>query len=365
LFEKQAGYLMNVKPRIAVSLLLISFLLVTPLAFAKEDTKPPKLFDDPSEMKVTLSGPWNTIKRNLKKDAHYPAQLTYTGADGQQHTIDVEVAPRGITRRLRVCKFPPLKVHFDKKKMKGTEFRGNKSLKLVTYCQLNSKYEQYYVKEFLAYRIYNLLTDYSFRVRPMVIEYKDSEKSGDSVTRFSFLIEDIDKVAKRNDLKELSLPRIPYRQLDPVTISKFTLFEYMIGNLDWAATDGPKEDSCCHNARVIGVSNETIPKYGVPYDFDASGLVNAHYAAPPEGLNVRSIRQRLYRGFCPSNDKLPQTVALFNEKKPEILALFKDNRHLTERTRENAIEYIEDFYEIINDPKKFKRSITDKCRGEE
>ena len=356
---------MNVNPRIAVSLLLMSFLLATPLAFAKDDKKPPKLFDDPSEMKVVLSGPWNTIKRNLKKDALYPAQLTYTGADGQQHTIDVEVAPRGITRRLRVCKFPPLKVHFDKKKMKGTEFRGNKSLKLVTYCQLNSKYEQYYVKEFLAYRIYNLFTEYSFRVRPMVIDYKDSEKDDDSITRFSFLIEDIDDVAKRNDLEELSLPRIPFKHLDPVSISIFTLFEYMIGNLDWAATDGPKEDSCCHNSRMIGVSNEAKPKYGVPYDFDSSGLVNAHYAAPPEGLKVRNIRQRLYRGFCTFNDQLPQTVALFNEKKTEIFALFENNSHLTDRTREDAIEYIEDFYEIINDPKQFKRRITDKCRGPE
>jgi hypothetical protein len=365
LFELQAGYLMNVNPRIAVFLLLTSFLLIAPLAFAKKDKKPPKLFNDPSEMKVTLSGPWTTIKRNLKKDALYPAQLTYTGADGQQHTIDVEVAPRGITRRLRVCKFPPLKVHFDKKKMKGTEFRGNKSLKLVTYCQLNSKYEQYYVKEFLTYRIYNLFTELSFRVRPMVIDYQDSDKGGDSVTRFSFLIEDVDDVAKRNDLEELSLPKIPYKQLDPVTISMFSLFEYMIGNLDWAATDGPKEDSCCHNSRVIGVSNEANPKYGVPYDFDASGLVNAHYAAPPEGLKVRSIRQRLYRGFCANNDQLPQTVALFNEKKPEVLALFENNSHLTDRTRKDAIEYLEDFYEIINNPKQFERRITDKCRGQE
>jgi hypothetical protein len=355
---------MKVNPRFAVSLLLISFLLIAPIASAKEGTKPPKLFNDSSEMTVTLTGPWNTIKRNLKKDALYPVTLTYTGTDGQQHTIDAKVAPRGITRRLRVCKFPPLKIHFDKEKMKGTEFRGNKSLKLVTYCQLNSKYEQYYLKEFLIYRIYNLLSDYSFRVRPMVIEYKDSQKNTDSVTRFSFLIEDIDDVAKRNDLKKLSLPKIPYRQLDPVTFSKFSLFEFMIGNLDWAATGGPKVDSCCHNSRLIGTSNEENPKYGVPYDFDSSGLVNAHYAAPPDGLKVRSIRQRLYRGFCTFNDQLPQTVALFNEKKTDILALFENNSHLTDRTRKDAIKYIEDFYEIINDPKKFERSITGKCRGQ-
>ena len=159
---------MKIKQRYCAIVLLISISLAMPLA--AKDAKPPKIFDNPDEMQVTLSGPWQTIKRNLKKDAMYPVQLTYTGADGQQHTIDAEVAPRGITRRLRVCKFPPLKIHFDKKEMKGTEFRGNKSLKLVTYCKVQEKYEQYYIKEFLIYRMYNLLTVYSFRVQPMMIE---------------------------------------------------------------------------------------------------------------------------------------------------------------------------------------------------
>lgn len=356
---------MKLKSYFAIPILMISFTLITQSSYANADAKPPKLFNDPSEMKVTLTGPWRTIKRNVKKDALYPVTLTYTGADGQQHSIDAEVAPRGITRRLRVCKFPPLKIHFDKKKMKGTEFRGNKSLKLVTYCQIQSKYEQYYVKEFLVYRMYNLLTEYSFRVKPMMIEYKDSERDDDPITRFSFLIEDVDDVAKRNDLEKLSLAKIPYTDLDPVTISNFTMFEFMIGNLDWSAFSGPKKDGCCHNSRLIGAGNELNPKYGVPYDFDASGLVNAHYAAPPDGLKVRNIQQRLYRGFCAFNDELPQTVELFNEKKADIMALFENNSHLTDRTRKNAIKYIEDFYEIINNPKRFKRDITDKCRGSE
>lgn len=355
---------MNINSRFTSTILLIGVLLISPLAFAAKDTKPPKLFDDTSVIKATLTGPWKTVKRNVKDDVMYPVKLSYTGADGQQQVLDAEVAPRGVTRRLRVCKFPPLKIHFDKSKTKGTEFRGNKSLKLVTYCQVNTKYEQYYIKEFLVYRMYNLLTDYSFRVRPMIIEYKDSENDDNSITRFSFLIEDVDDVAERNDFKELSIATTPYKKLDPVTISKFSLFEFMIGNLDWSATGGPKEDSCCHNARLIGVNNEVVPRYGVPYDFDSSGLVNAHYASPPNSLKMRNIRQRLYRGFCAFNGELPQTAELFNEKKADILALFENNSYLNEKTREDAIDYIEDFYEILNNPKRFKRDITDKCRGQ-
>lgn len=353
---------MNISPRPALINLLIGLLLIAPFSIAAKESKPPKLFSDATEMNVTLSGPWWKIKKNIRKDDLYPVQLTYTGADGQRHTIDAKVTPRGLTRRFKVCKFPPLKIHFDKEKMKDTEFRGNKSLKLVTYCQVNSKYEQYYVKESLAYQIYNLITEYSFRIQPMMIKYQDSEKD-DSITRFGFLIEDADEMAERNDLKKLTVGRVPYKRLDTLETSNLSLFQYMIGNLDWAATGGPDEDKCCHNGKIIGKSENENPKYAIPYDFDASGLVNAHYAVPPDKLRVRNIRQRLYRGFCNHNDTQPQAVAKFNEKKPDIMALFKDNIHLTDKNRKNAIKYIEDFYEILNDPKRFKKEITDKCRG--
>lgn len=353
---------MNVIRPCTVSILLFIILVSTQLTSASEGGKPPKLFSDASEMKVTLSGPWNKIRKNVKKDALYPVQLTYTGADGQSHTIDAQVAPRGLTRRLRVCKFPPLKIHFDKEKMKGTEFRGNKSLKLVTYCNTNKKYEQYYLKEFLAYRIYNQITEYSFRVKPMMIEYKDSEKDGDPVTRFSFLIEDTDDVAKRNKLEKLDIAKVRYTQLDAVTSSYFSLFQYMIGNVDWAATGGPK-DTCCHNSKLIGAGEAVDPKYGIPYDFDSSGLVNAHYASPPAELHLRSIRQRLFRGFCVFNDTLGQSVERFNEKKADILALIQNDTHMTDRNRGSTTKYIEEFYAIINDPKRYQNLIIDKCRG--
>jgi hypothetical protein len=355
---------MKMDHRCSLLVFLLGFLLVSPVLAVAEEVKPPKLFSEQSEMAVTLSGPWSTVKKKPKEDTRYPVQLTYTGADGTQHMLDAEVSLRGITRR-RICDFPPLKLHFDKQAVKGTEFRGNKSLKLVTYCDSNSKYEQYYIKEFLTYRIYNLITEYSFRVRPMMIQYEDNERDDRSITRFGFLIEDIDDVAKRSDLEELSLSKVPYRDLEPVSTNRLSIFQFMIGNLDFAVTDGPKDDSCCHNSRLIGAGNDINPKHSVPYDFDSSGLVNTHYAAPPNGLKVRNIRQRLYRGFCANNDQLPTTVALFNEKRPEIMALFQNNPHLTDRYREDAIDYIDDFYQIINDPKRFEKDIIDKCRGRE
>ncbi len=340
--------------------LFVTCLFILPSWIAADD-KPAKLFEDSSEWKVTLTGPWSKIQARSEKDARYPAQFTYPGADGREITVAIEVAPRALTRR-RICDFPPLKVYFDKQDMKGTELRGNKSLKLVTYCDVNRKYEQYYIKEFLVYRIYNLITDYSFRVKPLIVDYKDSGRNSKPFTRFSFLIEDTDEVADRNGLEKLTIGRVPPSQLDPVETSNFALFQYMVGNLDWAATGGPDKNKCCHNSKIIGKSKGAIPKYVIPYDFDSTGLVNAHYAAPPDKLPVRNIRQRLYRGFCAHNDTLQAAVDRFQEKRPEILALFEKNTHLTNSSRKRAIRYLEDFYAVLDDPKRFEREITDKCR---
>ena len=350
------------KCSIRTIILMSGLLLLTQLSLAADGNKPDKLFEDSSEWKVTLTGPWRNVQQNASKDAHYPVQMTYPGTEGQEITVDIEVAPRALTRR-RICDFPPLKVYFDKKKMKGTELRGNKSLKLVTYCGLNRKYEQYYIKEFLAYRIYNLITDYSFRVKPMIVEYQESDRQSQQVTRFSFLIEDTDEVADRNDLKKLTVGQVPPSELHPVETSYYSLFQYMIGNLDFAATGGPDKNKCCHNSKIIGKGKDDVPKYVIPYDFDSTGLVNAHYAAPPDKLNVRNVRQRLYRGFCVHNHTLPQAVEVFQQKKPEIMALFEENTNLSSSSRKRAINYLEDFYEVLDDPKRFKRAITDKCRG--
>lgn len=342
--------------------LMIGFVF-TSSGFATDEKKPARLLNNNDEWNVTLAGPWREIKRHLGVDKMYPAQFTYPGEDGQPITVDIEVAPRGITRRLKACDFPPLKIHFNKEKMKGTALRGNKSLKLVTYCDTSSKYEQYYIKEFLTYRIYNLITDYSFRVKPMQVEYVDNLDNDKTITRFSFFIEDIDDVAKRLDLVKLEIPDVPYPNLDNLQTSYFSLFQYMIGNLDWSATSGPKKGECCHNGRLIGKSAEDVPKYVIPYDFDSTGLVNTHYAAAPDGLRVSNIRQRMYRGFCTLNDTLPQAVERFNQQKPAIMALFNKSTQLSDSTRSKAIAYLDDFYQIINNPKDFAKEITDKCRG--
>ena len=177
-------------------------------------------------------------------------------------TLDMTAVRRGITRQ-RVCDFPPIKLHFEKEDVQGTAFRGQRSLKMVTHCKKPTRYEQYYILEMLAYQMYNLITDYSFQVRPLKVNYVDSKTGKTDESRFAFLIEDDSDVAKRHELKKLQIPKPRLSQLEPQVTSEFSLFQYLIANVDWAALSGPDPKECCHNvthwARTFAIAGHGLP----------------------------------------------------------------------------------------------------------
>ena len=92
-------------------------------------------------------------------------------------------------------------------------------------------------------------------------------------------------------------------------------------------------------------------------------------AAQCFGDHHLSLNQRLHQGVdlnvveVPTGASREEVHALIREKKPEILALFEDNPHLNDKSKSKAVDYIEDFYAVINDPKRYKKEIIDKCRG--
>jgi len=326
----------------------------------EEAGKPPRIFTTDQAITATLEAPWSKISRYKESDDTWPGTFSYTGATGPV-SIPVTISTRGLTR-LRVCDFPPLRIEFDQEAVKGTEFRGAGNLKMVTHCLANSRFEQYYIKEYLSYRIYNLVTPLSFRVQGLDMSYDNSERGGNPIKRFAFLIEDPDDVAKRNGMQKLEIPEATPARLDPVTTSRFMLFQYLISNLDWSVLSGPKS-YCCHNARLLGSADDTRVLYPVPYDLDSSGLVDAHYAAPPDKLPVRNVTQRLYRGFCAHNAAVPQAVAEFQQLRPQIMALFENDPRLDSRNRNGAVKFINRFYAIVDEPREVQEELIDNCRG--
>jgi hypothetical protein len=350
-------------PRVA--LLLLAWLAWSGVVAAQEavDDKPAKLFDTETALEVTMTAPWGDVVKKKKVQDPYPAKLEYRDANGQAVTLDMTVERRGVKRQ-EACEFPPIRLRFEKEAVKDTTFRGETNLKMVTHCQKSDKYDQYYVVEMLIYRMYNLFTDYSFRIRPLQVTYVESKNGKAIDTRFAFVIEDDSDVAKRAGLKKILVPSVKPAKLQPQTAALVGLFQYMIGNVDWASLRGPDPAECCHNIKLIGPepleeNDFVIP---VPYDFDSAGLVDTPYAAPPEGLPITKVSQRLYRGFCRHNDLLEDVRQQTLAQEGALRALIENEERLFSNSKKEAIKYLAGYFETAKNPEKFQKNVIAQCR---
>jgi hypothetical protein len=320
------------------------------------------LFSADDELALTLDAPFGRLVSGAARSTDpFPGTVTLGAA-----SFAIEVAPRGFTRRTGdFCSFPPLRLNFERSALQGTQFEGQNRLKLVTHCRPQSSFAPVGVREYLAYRLYNLVTPLSFRVRPAQITYHDNEGRFNELTRFGFLIEDAGEMARRNDRVELEVApgSVDSAQLDAASSANLALFQFMIGNLDWSYTSGPPGDDCCHNGKLLAREGETSGIVPVPYDFDFSGFVGASYATPPPSAPVSNVRTRYYWGLCRHNDQLPAAADLFRARRAAMAALIASETRLNEASRVSSQNYIADFFAILDDPERFDRLIVRRCRG--
>lgn len=332
--------------------------LIACLWLTSAGENPPGLFDSEETLDMVLEYDVNAFKkdRGLKRDYH-PAKLSYMTPDGKQVTLDTEIKVRGkLRRQLLKCIVPPVRFKFDKKKTKGTLFENQAKLKLVSHCKNKPRYyEHYYMIEYLIYQTYNILTDLSFRVRQVRITYTDSMKKTGAFTKYGFFIEDYKDMAKRNNAETVDVESIQLEQADFEISTLASVFQYMIGNTDWSMRSR-------HNTELVKYPGN--PNYfPVPFDFDMAGLIDAHYARPDEAMPIRSVRERLFRGFCKSEAQFNRTFMVFHKHKEEILALFSDYPHLPDKLKTRCVKYLKAFYQIISSPKLVNRYFIDNYRG--
>lgn len=333
------------------------FSLVVPVGYAAELP----LFGLRDVLDITFEVPMDTIVRDADDRPEVNGVMRYTGDDGQMVTLPLTMTTRGKSR-LKYCRFPPLTVIVKRKQVKGTLFEGQKKLKLVTQCRNGSTFERYLHQEFGIYRAFNVLSEHSFRVRMLRATYLDAEGKRKDEVQPGFFIESDNEVAARLGMEKLKVSRINSAQLDPAHASKFSLFQYLIANTDWSMIKGPGNESCCHNGKVIIRPGAQDGWMVLPYDFDQAGLINTRYSMPADGLGIRTVRQRLFRGRCRNIIQLPDTIATFNEQRAAIEAELLPVA-LEGSSRRGAVGYIDDFYKIINDAQQRRKKIEDKCIG--
>ena len=317
---------------------------------------PRPLFASDAPLTITLAADFGALSkdRDTLHVRKHPGTLTYLDERGAPAKMDVVLSTRGHFRlKSTTCGFPPLRVGFVKEQAKGTAFAGQRSLKLVTHCRSGDRaYEQYVLREYLVYKVLNALTDHSFRDRLARITYADPTRPDRAVTAYGYFVESEDELADRLGGRILTAQNARFEDLDTAQTHLVSVFEYFIGNTDWSV-------AALHNIRVV--ASEAGAYYPVPYDFDWTGLVQAHYAIPDERLGIKSVRDRLYRGPCRTAKELAPTFALFHARRDSILALYRGQRDLDPDYVKDAVSYIAEFYDTIGDANRWRNVEERRC----
>lgn len=313
------------------------------------------LFASDEQLPVTLIADFKAVNRDRDPDSTrvFPATIVAPARNGGEERIAVNIRARGHSRRASAtCTFAPLRIEFTGK-IDGTIFEGHKSLKLGTHCRDVDSYEQYVYREYVAYKIFNRMTTRSFRARLATATYIDVGNGKPLTSRAGLFLEDDDDVARRLDGETSELQNLSFGHVDSESMMLLSLFEYMIGNTDLSLAK-------LHNVILVRASNGTV--YPVPYDFDYSGLVNARYAVPATALNLATVRERLYRGPCLTQEVLAPYLTRMNGMRDGILALYDQIPALDAGYRQDARGYLDQFFKTIARPGDARRAFIDGCK---
>ena len=313
------------------------------------------LFEADDSLKLTFTAPFSQIYKVRDKTKQYPARLLWD----ESREIAVGLQVRGNNRlKKSTCRYPPLKVYFNKEDVKGSIFKKQSELKLVVACK--KKYSQYVRMEYLIYKLFASLSDNNFKVRWLELTFIDNNKARTSP---GFFIEQKKRMGKRLGLTQVHASKVPPENLDPQSAVTVDLFQFMIGNTDYSNFQARGTKDCCHNTKLMQrIENDSGTYIPIPYDFDNSGIINAEYAVPSPSIPISSVTKRNYRGLCQANPHIPDVIMLIQTKKEEILNLFAGDNLLTKRSKSRAKKYLEKFYAIIDSPKKMNSAITEACR---
>lgn len=305
----------------------------------KGTKKPRPLFAADSVKTFTLTADWRPLLKDRTETAPArPATLTFLDNQRQPVKLPLTLKVRGNFRRNRTnCTFPPLLIDFPKKATRKTLFAHQNKLKLVTHCQV----DEWVVREFMVYKLYNLITDLSFQAQLARVTYADSTGKRPDETHWAFLLEDDDDLAKRSRMTISPIKRTTMVYTDSLQMATVAIFEYMIGNTDWSVP-------YLHNIRLIDNGRPyTLP---VPYDFDHAGIVDVSYARPPEQLGLKSVRERVYRGLVYPMPVFQRVFELFNRMRPQVYALYQNENRLDKSYVKRTLKYLDEFYAIISKP---------------
>jgi hypothetical protein len=309
------------------------------------------LFESEELLEITLRGNIRELVSDRFETSPYRSIVLQHKTDTGSIAIPIKVKTRGHFRKLKGnCTYPPLLLNVQKSEaLKSPIFREQDKIKLVMPCQG----AEYVVREWLVYKLYNLITPKSFAARLVSVTLDDTDNQKVSKPFYGILLEDEKQLAKRNGNISVKGKFRP-EQTRTGDFLKMALFEYLIGNTDWSVV-------FLHNIKLIAPDSMSLPST-VPYDFDHAGLVDAPYAQPPEQLGLSSVRERRYRGYCISDlREYDEVIAWYNKLRKDIYALYTNCPLLQSGYVKATTRYFDEFYDVINDARYAKKELGEPC----
>lgn len=309
------------------------------------------LFDLDKILEITLKGNMQKLLNNRNGEAEYfPILLSYKNGQGNEVVVPIQVKTRGHFRREKTnCTYPPLLLKFPGNNKNFSYFPANSSLKLVMPC----RGDQFTVHEWLVYKLYNLVTPQSFRARLVKVNLENENNKIVASPFYGIILEEEKQMARRNNGVILK-KKIKPQEIMQQSFLKMAVFEYLIANTDWSV-------EYLQNIKLVAATPKSAP-VGVPYDFDLAGIVNSPYAKPAEELQMRSVRERRYRGYCVPDMKLfDSTIAFYNGLKTKIYDTYTNCSLLDSKYVRSTIQFLDEFYATLNNPKLLKRAFQYPC----
>jgi hypothetical protein len=316
-----------------------------------------RLFEDDTLLEISLRFDLTTYFRTKPKPEYLKAVITFHLSKTDSINKDISLRTRG-EFRYQNCFFAPIELNFKKADFGYSDLNKISKLKLAPQCNSTSEYENYVLREYLIYKLFNVLTDTSFRVRLLTVNYIDTEKKRKPIRQYGFFIEPVEMLAARTNTVPINIRTVNQKNILPKVMDRLAIFNYMIGNFDWSV---PGQ----HNVRVIkSLVLDTLQLgIAIPYDFDWAGVVNASYAIPAETLGTNSVRERIFLGVCRSKEVYLKDLEVFLEKKEEFYRVVNEFPYLNQKAKKDITTYLDEFFDQLVGKRTIINILLNKCKA--
>lgn len=278
---------------------------------------------------------------NKRKENYQAAQLLLKSGSQPDLMMNISIRARGKFRR-RTCGFPPIKLNFAKSDLKQMGLIKNyDKLKLVTHCQDKKDYEQHLLKEYWAYRMYNIVTDDSYRVKLLKVKYIHDTDANRILESYAIILENTAELAVRlGGTLVTQKYGMATAKVKETSYNRTIFFNYMIGNTDW-------DLKVQRNLTLVQKDGETTYTI-IPYDFDQSKLVNAPYLAKHSSIKEHKLDNRYAMGLISSDTALKELRTEFKACKSSF-KIYKTCPHLKRKVKNEITSYLHSFYLDLGD----------------